>query len=436
MYTINSLTLTHISTGTTNYPVVHWDRACKTMSSLDSHDSAIEAQLYGLRSLSISNPQPSTHDLSSLTPVCYTASDFLDLLEAVDVPTLQVDWSDSTLIGMGGHSKVVYGEVPGRGETIGTVVALKRLSSKQQPPPKSSNLDSVSLSITTQAFLEVCLMRHPFLSTHPNVLELIAVVDSSMKHHHQLSGSSEICLVTEYADEGSLEALLEERGKELSWETKFRLLRDVAAGIHALHSCDIVHNDVKCGNVLIFNSGSSRRFVAKISDFGSAVPLATSCLMRRAPGTRLFASPEAYSDDCLVHRSRDVYSFGLLVLHTIRSRAPFDGYSEEEVWECKSDETLSRLYVDSCLSSSDLVRRIPSSILYSLLAVDQKKRISNILTVIDPPGSYQECASNRKLSNCRVPSLVNEADHEWLRNILRQHQQYPWRRTNNLLMKV
>lgn len=74
--------------------------------------------------------------------------------------------------------------------------------------------------------------------------------------------SLEPSLAIEYADLGSLEAYIDTKPE---WEIKFNIIKDIATGLTALHLCDILHNHVKCSNVLIF---SKPRVTAKISDGG------------------------------------------------------------------------------------------------------------------------------------------------------------------------
>ncbi len=48
-----------------------------------------------------------------------------------------------------------------------------------------------------------------------------------------------------------------------------RTLHDIAAGISYLHSCNVIHGDVKPQNVLLRSSrADARGYVAKAADFG------------------------------------------------------------------------------------------------------------------------------------------------------------------------
>jgi len=117
---------------------------------------------------------------------------------------------------------------------------------------------------------------------------------------------------------------------------------DISGGLDALHRCHIVHNDIKCSNILLF---SSPRLTAKVADFGCSVLLASTNAIARRAGTLLYAPIEAYSHDCLVHPSRDVFSFGIVVLYL---GDPIPG-EEDAVIQLKSHDEILQGFARDCL---------------------------------------------------------------------------------------
>jgi serine/threonine protein kinase len=121
--------------------------------------------------------------------------------------------------------------------------------------------------------------------------------------------------------------------------------------MQAIHASDVVHNDIKCSNILLFSPSSpGGRIVAKISDFGCSVPLAMTKPIRRAAATPIFAAPEAYLSSCVMYPSRDIYAFGLLALHIAMEKTPFVGrFTADALYEFKQNAPLMQEYVHDCL---------------------------------------------------------------------------------------
>lgn len=69
-------------------------------------------------------------------------------------------------------------------------------------------------------------------------------------------------MVTEYCEGGDLLSLI--LGKvPLSWKFRMRVVKDAFAGLHYLHSKDLIHRDIKSSNLLL-----DRQWRCKIADFG------------------------------------------------------------------------------------------------------------------------------------------------------------------------
>jgi serine/threonine protein kinase len=307
-------------------------------------------------------------------------SDFAKLLQTLAVPflptTANSQWKMSSVIGEGGFAKVKRDELaPTKPSSKALVaVALKELKSVSEVPEDAKRIEAMSPAMLQQAYIEVCVMRHPRLTGHPNILQLVGVTSD----YCQIAS---LDLITEYSSLGSLEWHLS-RSPQLSWAEKIELICDIARGLQAIHSCDIVHNDVKGGNVLLFPALSpERNIVAKISDFGCSVPLATTTPTKAAAATRLFAPPEAYSSQCEVKFSRDIFSFGLVVLHFAIEKRPFAEMNQEsEIWEIKQKTETLMQYINSCLEAVSLPHSVVE-LINDTLHSDPTERLSNLLKV-------------------------------------------------------
>ena len=282
----------------------------------------------------------------------FTASAFSNLLEMLQVPFFRTEDVSTGpalgFIGGGGFAKVTYDEIKTQDPTKPVSVAIKALS-PITPPLCDMDIPSTTIS---QAFCEICIMKHPNLLEHPNILKFIGLKWGD----DRIIGSSnslQLSLLTEYADLGSLDSYLQ-FGLKMDWKIKLDVLNDITSGLHALHQCDIVHNDVKSANVFLFSRCESHeRIFAKVGDFGCSVPLAMKDGTRGPAGSQVFAPPEAYSSDCPVLPSRDVYSFGLIILHiATESRPPFLEMTVEDAWETKADAGAMARFVKAWLPPS------------------------------------------------------------------------------------
>ena len=106
-------------------------------------------------------------------------------------------------------------------------------------------------------------------------------------------------------------------------EISYSILHDVALGLCYLHNHvpSIIHRDLSANNVLL-NSDLK----AKISDLGVArilnlTPLQVS-RMTQTPGTPTYMPPEVMIANPKYDKSVDVFSYGILMIHTFSGRWP------------------------------------------------------------------------------------------------------------------
>lgn len=164
-------------------------------------------------------------------------------------------------------------------------------------------------------------------------------------------------LVCAYIERGSLRTTLEneELAKELDWQKRISLARDVAQAVSYLHhECNppIIHRDITSNNILLDTA-----FKAYVSDFGTARILKpdssnwsalTGTYGYIAPGIYIPLTPQLYlinylylslhrflilanccvgaelSYTSIVTEKCDVYSFGVVVLEVVMGKHPRD----------------------------------------------------------------------------------------------------------------
>ncbi|MCL2916453.1 protein kinase [Shewanella corallii] len=144
---------------------------------------------------------------------------------------------------------------------------------------------------------------------HPNIV----VVYDLLTHHGMPA------LVMEYLPGDNLAARLQRQGA-LPWQHALELTRQIAAGLDAAHSRQIIHGDLKPEN-LIFDQQDQ----LKIGDFGIA---RREWQPGQAFGSCLSISPEQLRGEAAGKQS-DLYAVGLLLYRMLTGEHPFEQEDEQ-----------------------------------------------------------------------------------------------------------
>lgn len=135
-------------------------------------------------------------------------------------------------------------------------------------------------------------------------------------------------LVTEFIDGGTLATRIVD--KSLPRRAAVLLVAEVADALHACHRSDIVHRDVKPGNILIDAEGRAR-----LADFGLAVSELEQLDERDGVfGTLLYMSPEQLAGESRrIDARTDIYSLGTVMYQLLTGRLPFVARNAREARE-------------------------------------------------------------------------------------------------------
>ncbi|XP_028446331.1 receptor-interacting serine/threonine-protein kinase 3 [Perca flavescens] len=138
--------------------------------------------------------------------------------------------------------------------------------------------------------------------------------------------STQLGVVMELMERGSLASLQEALRGTPPWPLVFRLAHQVALGINFLHSLPrpVLHQDLKPQNVLLDDSLN-----AKLTDFGLA---RISCSVTQVSkddeplgGTIHYMPPEALkSTSYKPTRAFDIYSYGILLWSIVTGKQPYE----------------------------------------------------------------------------------------------------------------
>ncbi len=211
-------------------------------------------------------------------------------------------------VGRGGLSTVFHAEHRYTGRTF----ALKLLNPEFRDHPEAR------MRMMTEARM-LGAVRHPYV---------VEIVDAGIVRDGTLSGMP--FLVMERLPAKSLDALVTARGK-LSIRDAMAILKFAAAALGAVHASNIVHRDVKPGNLLVVRKDRGSKGL-KLIDFGAAT-FATRGGDGEGPastlvGTPLYMAPEHIAGQ-RVTPAADVYALGISLYECLTGQPPFRGTFEQ-----------------------------------------------------------------------------------------------------------
>lgn len=153
---------------------------------------------------------------------------------------------------------------------------------------------------------------------HPNI---VAVYDTVTHEGHQ-------AVVMQLVEGESLRERLDKR-KRLDPEEVLDIAAAVAAGLDAAHQANVVHRDVKPGNILLADDGRillTDFGIAKGTEPNPADDLTSENVMM---GTAKYLAPEQVRGRPLDGRA-DLYSLGLVLYECLAGKVPFKGPTDAE----------------------------------------------------------------------------------------------------------
>lgn len=167
----------------------------------------------------------------------------------------------------------------------------------------------------TERFLREA--KNTFRLTHPNI---VRVFDAGR------ASTGALFFVMEHLEGQSLSQVLRSGGPLPPTEA-VELVGQLTDALAVAHAANIVHRDVKPGNVMLVKEGGRR--VVKLLDFGIARSYGATTQLTStgtALGTPEYMSPEQVLGQTIDHRS-DLYAVGVILMNLLTGRPLFVGES-------------------------------------------------------------------------------------------------------------
>jgi eukaryotic-like serine/threonine-protein kinase len=199
---------------------------------------------------------------------------------------------------------------------------------------------------------------------HDNVVSIYAVEDEPIPF-----------LVMEYIPGQTLQQRLAGTGP-LDVPEVLRIGRQIADGLAAAHAQDLIHRDIKPGNILLDTSVNDH---VKITDFGLARAADDASMTQSGmiAGTPLYMAPEQAQGQKLDQRA-DLFSFGSVLYQMLSGRPPFRAPSTVAV--------LKRVVEESPRPIQEIIPEVPDwicELISHLHAKNPDERYSSAREVSD-----------------------------------------------------
>ncbi|MGI8906787.1 MAG: serine/threonine-protein kinase [Candidatus Sumerlaeaceae bacterium] len=245
-------------------------------------------------------------------------------------------------LGRGGQGQVFSA----RQLSLDRLVALKVM-----PPELASNENFVNRFIREARTLATF--------THPNIVQV-----------YDVGVSEGVFYFTMEAVQGqTLREMLKAQGR-VPMEVAVNLVKQCLRGLDRAARAEIIHRDIKPGNILIDGQG-----IVKLVDFGLAEHVVEMQESSEVVGTPLFISPEQIHGKAITSRA-DQYSLGATFYYLLTGHPPFHANDVRTLLRKHLDEPRP----DPCASAPELLPDL-AALVQRMMAVNPEDRYPDFQTL-------------------------------------------------------
>jgi serine/threonine kinase 3 len=179
-------------------------------------------------------------------------------------------------------------------------------------------------------------------------------------------------ILMEVCDAGSLRDIMKSTGKTLTEKQVGVVLTATLQGLSYLHGLNIVHRDVKSGNILMTSDGS-----AKISDFGLAQAIVDTA-NNSISGSIPFLAPEVLKEKRYSEKS-DIWALGITVIELLENTAPFDKLNKSKKYSAELQDFVSQCLRQSPFQRPSALQLLSHPFVAPFLKVDQRENMKELI---------------------------------------------------------
>ncbi|XP_055351310.1 serine/threonine-protein kinase 4-like [Paramacrobiotus metropolitanus] len=182
---------------------------------------------------------------------------------------------------------------------------------------------SVYKAIEKESGMVVAIKQVSLDASLQDIIQEISIMQQCdsphvVKYYGSYFRDSELLIVMEFCDGGSVSDIMRLRKKTLAEDEIATILRDTLKGLQYLHEIRKIHRDIKAGNILLNTDGN-----AKLADFGVAGQLTDTMAKRNTViGTPFWMAPEVIQEigyDTMA----DIWSLGITALEMAEGKPPY-----------------------------------------------------------------------------------------------------------------
>lgn len=221
------------------------------------------------------------------------------------------------LLGKGSYGKVKLCTDQPTSSQFAIKIYSKPLLSRKKDYIKSSS-GRFEASTALQAVMrELEIMKR---LSHPNIIQVYEIIDDPE--------NEKLYMVMDYCSKGpimdwrpaSREFFFPWTNSDINQSQLRSFIRQMTEGLIYLHSCNVIHRDIKPQNILL-----TTEFNIKIADLGQAQDVSDDDMISSTVGTYYFFAPECCSSDSekFSGKSADIWALGITIYALVYKRLPF-----------------------------------------------------------------------------------------------------------------